>query len=77
MMESMHLHRDTKLSDVFAAYPWLNERLPRVYVKFKLLSSPLGHRLLQTATIADVSERSGIREDILIEKMRGLIAAGA
>lgn len=76
MTESLHLRADTKLSDILAAYPWLKARLPQIDEKFKLINSPLGTVMLKTVTIADMSKRSGIRENILIERLRDLITSG-
>lgn len=76
MTESLHLRADTKLADILAAYPWVKARLPQIDEKFKLLNSPLGPVMLKTATIADMSKRSGIQENVLIERLRDLISSG-
>ena len=73
--ETITLHSYTKLSDLLSAYPWLNEALPKVNEKFRLLHSPLGKVMLKTATIFDMSKRAGMNENVLIEKLNALIAS--
>lgn len=76
MAEKLLLTGSTKLADILAAYPWLKVKLPQINEKFKLLNSPLGSIMLKTATITEMSKRSGMREDILIEKLGDLISSG-
>lgn len=76
MAKNLLLTGSTKLSDILAAYPWLKAKLPQVNEKFKLLNSPLGAVMLKTATITEMSKRSGMHEDILIEKLGKLISSG-
>lgn len=76
MPEKLLLNGSTKLADILAAYPWLKAKLPQINEKFKLLNSPLGAVMLKTATITEMSKRSGMREDILIEKLGDLISSG-
>ena len=76
MAEKLLLTGSTKLSDILDAYPWLKAKLTQIYEKFKLLNSPLGSIMLKTATITEMSKRSEMREDILIEKLGDLISSG-
>lgn len=76
MAENLIVNGGTKLSDILTAYPWLKAKLPQINEKFKLLNSPLGTVMLKTATITEMSKRSGMREDILIEKLGDLISSG-
>lgn len=76
MAEKLLLTGSTKLSDILDAYPWLKAKLPQINEKFKLLNSPLGSIMLKTATITEMSKRSEMREDILIEKLGDLISSG-
>ncbi len=69
------LNSNTRLSDILSVYPWLKEELPRINEKFKMLNTPLGKIVSKTATIAEMSRRSGVAEDILIEKLKMLISS--
>ena len=69
----MTLNSNTKLSDILNEYPWLKERLPEINERFRLLSTPLAKIMLKTATIADMSKRSGVAEELLIEKLNSMI----
>ncbi len=72
MAENMNITGRTKLADLLSAYPLLKERLPQVNEKFKLLNTPLGKIMLKTATVSDMSKRSGIPEQILIQQLNAL-----
>lgn len=76
MAEKLLLNGSTKLSDILATYPWLKAKLPQINERFRLLNSPLGAIMLKTATIAEMSTRSGMQEDILIDKLDELISSG-
>ena len=69
----MKLNSDTKLSDILNEYPWLKDKLPEINERFKLLSTPLAKVMLKTATIADMSKRSGMDESVLLDNLNSLI----
>ena len=71
----MAITTDTKLSDLLTQYPWLKEELPRVNVKFKMVSTPVGKIMLGKATIAEMAKKSGMNEEEIIVKITGLIEA--
>lgn len=73
MTNTIPLSSTTKLSDLLAKYPWLKESLPEIHENFKLLSTPLGAVMARKATISMMSQRSGLEEDLLIEKLTALI----
>ena len=57
-MSNMAITTDTKLSDLLTQYPWLKEELPRVNVKFKMVSTPVGKIMLSKATIAEMANKN-------------------
>ena len=70
----MDITKETKLADLFAAYPWLKDEMTKISDKFKLLNSPLGKVMLKKATISEMSKKSGMDADVIIEKLNGMIA---
>ena len=69
----MDINKETKLSDIIAQYPWLKEELARVNEKFKMLNSPIGKIMMGKATIAEMSKRSGMEAESIIDKLEELI----
>ena len=70
----MDITKETKLADLFAAYPWLKDEMTKISDKFKLLNSPLGKVMVKKATISEMSRKSGMDADVIIEKLNGMIA---
>ena len=73
----MDITKETKLADLFAAYPWLKDEITKISDKFKLLYSPLGKVMLNKATISEMSKKSDMDADVIIEKITMLIAEHA
>lgn len=69
----MDINKETKLSDIIAQYPWLKEEMARVNEKFKMLNSPIGKIMMGKATIAEMSKRSGMEAESIIDKLEELI----
>lgn len=69
----MELNRDTKLKDIVSAYPSLKTRLAEINPKFSLLNSPIGKVMIGKVTISDMSQRSGMDMNSLIDEIRKLI----
>ena len=69
----MEITKETKLVDLLAEYPWLKGEMAKVNEKFKLLNSPVGKIMLGKATIAEMSKKSGMEVEVIIEKIKGLI----
>lgn len=69
----MTINGNTKLADIFAAYPWLLDELVKVNDKFKMVKTPMGKIMLKKATVADMSRKSGMDETVLIEKLNEMI----
>lgn len=73
----MEITRDTRLSDVLREYPWLLEEAVKLDSRFRMLDSPLGRLLMRRATVAELSRRTGIAEDVLVSRIRELIIRGS
>ena len=69
----MEIDKDTKLSDLIAQFPWLKEEMAKVNEKFKMLNSPIGKIMMGKATIAEMSKKSGMEAEAIIEKIKELI----
>ena len=69
----MNVTKDTKLKDIMQEYPWLLDELIKVEPKFKLAKTPVGKMLLKSATITDLSKRTGMPEDELIENLEKFV----
>ena len=65
----MELNKDTRLKDLLEAYPNIKARLSKVNPKFAMISSPMGKLMIPKVTISDMSERSGMEIDALIEEL--------
>lgn len=73
----MEINRDTKLSNILAAYPWLPDELIQIDGRFKIIKTPIGKMMIKNATIADAVQKTGLQEDILIAELKKLIASHA
>lgn len=71
----MELTKDTKLKDLLEEYPWLKEEIIKVNDKFKLLHTPLAKVMLGKADLSMMSEKADMDVDVLIEKLKELIAS--
>ena len=69
----MMITKDTKLADLLQEYPWLKSEVMQISDKFKMLNTPVGKIMLKKATVAEMSKRSGIAEDQIIQKLTELI----
>lgn len=69
----MNIDRNTKLKDLLEAYPWLIEEAIKIEPKLKILNNPIGKAFLKKATVADLSEKSGLSEEEIIGRIREFI----
>lgn len=69
----MEITKDTKLADLIAQYPWLKAEMAKVNEKFKMLNTPVGKIMLGKATIAEMSKKSGMEAETIIEKIMEII----
>ena len=65
--------KGTKLADLLQEYPWLKSEVMQISDKFKTLNTPVGKIMLKKATVAEMSKKSGIAEDQIIQKLTELI----
>ena len=70
---NMEITKETKLADLIAQYPWLKEEMAQVNPKFKMLNSPVGKIMMGKATIEEMSKRSGMETEQIINKLQELI----
>ena len=47
--------------------------MAKVNEKFKMLNTPVGKTMLGKATIAEMSKKSGMEVEAIIERIKGLI----
>lgn len=71
----MELTSKTKLQDLLNEYPWLKDEIIKVNDKFKLLHTPLAKVMLGKADLSMMSEKADMDVDVLIEKLKELIAS--
>lgn len=69
----MMITKGTKLADLLQEYPWLKSEVMQISDKFKMLNTPVGKIMLKKATVAEMSKKSGIAEDQIIQKLTELI----
>ena len=69
----MEITKDTHLADLIAQYPWLKAEMAKVNEKFKMLNTPVGKIMLGKATIAEMSKKSGMEAEAIIEKIMEII----
>ena len=69
----MEITKDTKLSNLIAQYPWLKTEMAKVNEKFKMLNTPVGKIMLGKATIAEMSKKSGMEAETIIERIMEII----
>ena len=69
----MEITKDTRLADLIAQYPWLKAEMAKVNEKFKMLNTPVGKIMLGKATIAEMSKKSGMEAETIIERIMEII----
>ena len=69
----MTINSNTKLSNILNQYPWLLDELTKISDKFKMAKTPMGKIMLKKATVADMSKKSDIDENTLINKLNEII----
>lgn len=65
--------KDTQLAYLLKKYPWLNDEIPKIHKKFRLLNTPIAKVMMKKATINDMSKKSGMDNDLIIKKLKDLI----
>ena len=71
----MDITKETKLKELLENHPQLKEKLTEINPKFKMMNTPMGKVMLGKATIADMSEKSGMDVNELILKLAVIISS--
>ena len=69
----MNYNDRTKLTEILAAYPWLPEELIKLDSRFKIVNTPIGRMMIKKATVADLSEKSGLPTEELLERLQEMV----
>lgn len=69
----MNYDNNSKLTDIIAQYPWLPDELIKIDSRFKIVKTPVGKIMIKNATVADLSEKSGIPTEDLLKKLQEMI----
>ena len=64
----------TRLKDLLEQHSWLKAKLPEINPAFKMLSTPLARIMIPKATVAMMSERSGMPLAELIAQLQRVIS---
>lgn len=71
----MDYNSNSKLTDIMAQYPWLTDELIKIDSRFGIVKTPIGKMMLKNATVADLSEKSGLSTDDLLQKLQEMVDA--
>ena len=71
----MELNENTRLEDLIRAYPDLKTQMADINPRFRMLQTPMGKRMIRKATIAEMSERSGMSVEGLVSAIAEKIGA--
>lgn len=69
----MNFNKDSKLTDILAAYPWLPGELVKIDARLKFLQSPIGKMMIKGMTVAQASEKVNIPEEEILSRLRQMI----
>ena len=64
----------TKLTQILAEHPWLEEELPRRYPQLKKMDNPAARFMLKRMTVKDAARLSGRPAEKLLAKLERVIA---
>lgn len=73
MSNKIILSPNTKITDLFNAYPTLKNELININPKFKMLKTPLAKIMLKKATLSMACEKTGMSYEQLVEKLNDII----
>lgn len=76
-MERIELTAATMLKDVVRVAPQVRKGLETISPRFQMLNSPMGKVMMGKVTLGDMSQRSGVPLEELIEKMELLMGASS
>ena len=61
---------DTKLIQIFEAYPWLSEVLPQMDKRFAVMNTAAGKLLMKRNSVNDLSKVSGFPAEKLLSLLK-------
>jgi len=56
----MTISKNTKLSELMNAFPWLMDEAVKLDPKFKVLNNPIGKAFIKNSTIEDLAGKAGL-----------------
>ena len=65
----------TPLIQIWEAYPWLSEVLPKQDKRFAVMNTAMGKILMKKNSVADLSKVSGFSSEKLLNRLRREIEA--
>ena len=72
-MERIELTAATMLKDVLQVAPQVRKGLETISPRFQMLNSPMGKIMMGKVTLGDMSQRSGVPLEELIEQIGRLM----
>lgn len=72
-MERIELAAATMLKEVLQVAPQVRKGLETISPRFQMLNSPMGKIMMGKVTLGDMSQRSGVPLEELIEKIGRLM----
>lgn len=66
---------NTRLTDILAQYPWLPDELIQMDARFKIIKTPIGKMMIKNATVKDMCEKTGLSEQVLLDKLDEMVKA--
>lgn len=69
----MNFNDHSKLTDIIAQYPWLPDELIKLDSRFKIVKTPIGKMMIKNATVADLSKKTGVSSDELLQKLQEMV----
>lgn len=71
----MEFNSNSKLTEIMAQYPWLTDELIKIDGRFGIVKTPIGKMMLKNATVSDLSEKTGLSTEDLLQKLQEMINA--
>ncbi len=69
----MELTENTKLSEILAEYPWMEEEAVKIDEKFAILKTPMGKILARKTTLKNVCEIAHVDLEDVIATFRKML----
>ena len=63
----MTINKSTKLKELMQAFPWLMDEAVKLDPKFKVLNNPVGKAFIKNATVEDLSKKSGLTVNEILD----------